>query len=233
MNILILNGSPKGEKSDTMKITKAFVEGINLNGDWNEDYINVKDSDINPCTGCFSCWTRTPGKCVLKDDMDGIIEKILSADVLIWSFPLYFFGMPSKIKSLLDRTLPLACPELVKRDDGGYTHESRYKAKDQKTVLISACGFSSVVNNYEALTKQFEIMYGKGFDKILCPEGPLMNVPEAEVIVEPYLEKVRNAGREFSEKGKFSDVTKIGLSELIMPADMYNEAVNKNWKSKN
>jgi multimeric flavodoxin WrbA len=60
--------------------------------------------------GCFSCWNKSPGKCVLADDMAALIEKIIHADVLIWSFPLYYFSVPGGLKNLIDRQLPMNLP---------------------------------------------------------------------------------------------------------------------------
>lgn len=88
MKVLVLNGSPKGEKSNTLNITKAFLDGFSA--DTEVEYITVKKETIKPCMGCFSCWSRTPGECVIKDDMQKIYEKINSADIIIESFPLYF-----------------------------------------------------------------------------------------------------------------------------------------------
>ena len=67
MKVLVLNGSPKGEKSNTLNITKSFLDGFSA--DTEIEYITVKKETINPCMGCFSCWSRTPGECVIKDDM--------------------------------------------------------------------------------------------------------------------------------------------------------------------
>ena len=86
MKVLVLNGSPKGEKSNTLNITKAFLDGFSA--DTEVEYITVKKETIKPCMGCFSCWSRTPGECVIKDDMQKIYEKINSADIIIESFPL-------------------------------------------------------------------------------------------------------------------------------------------------
>lgn len=108
MKVLVLNGSPKGEKSNTLNITKAFLDGFSA--DTEVEYITVKKETIKPCMGCFSCWSRTPGECVIKDDMQKIYEKINSADIIIESFPLYFFGMPSQMKALTDRCLPYMLP---------------------------------------------------------------------------------------------------------------------------
>ncbi len=55
MRILILNGSPKREASDTMHMTRAFVEGMNLACANEVHTVHVIDKRICYCTGCFSC----------------------------------------------------------------------------------------------------------------------------------------------------------------------------------
>ena len=51
------------------------------------------DKHIEFCTGCFSCM-RNDGTCVHDDDMRELLEEILASDLLIWSFPLYCYGIP-------------------------------------------------------------------------------------------------------------------------------------------
>lgn len=100
MNILAINGSPKGERSNTWRLTSAFLDGITVQEESAYEQtpaietLNVSKLDIKPCLGCFSCWSKTPGTCCIHDDMRAVIEKILWADIIIWSFPLYYFGLP-------------------------------------------------------------------------------------------------------------------------------------------
>ena len=56
MRILVLNGSPKAQKSDTMCITRAFLEGLNECGRNEVEIVDVIRRKIRPCTGCFTCW---------------------------------------------------------------------------------------------------------------------------------------------------------------------------------
>ena len=60
MKILVLNGSPKRELSDTMHITRAFLEGMNETAHQEIHIIHVIDKCIEPCTGCFSCIDGPP-----------------------------------------------------------------------------------------------------------------------------------------------------------------------------
>ena len=91
MKVLVLNGSPKGERSNTYRLTGAFLDGLRQVQQAEVEVLEVGKLHLLPCRGCFACWSKTPGKCVLQDDMAGVIEKLLAADLLIWSFPLYYF----------------------------------------------------------------------------------------------------------------------------------------------
>ncbi len=65
--------------------------------------LTVSRLNIHPCVGCFSCWSKTPGQCCIADDMSQVIERLLWADVTVWSFPLYYFSVPGPLKNLIDR----------------------------------------------------------------------------------------------------------------------------------
>ena len=62
MKVLILNGSPKNEQRNTLKLTNSFLDGMKEYGAIEEEYIHVSQKDMKPCLGCFCCWTKTPGQ---------------------------------------------------------------------------------------------------------------------------------------------------------------------------
>lgn len=229
MNILLINGSPRGERSNTLKIARAFVNGLTASGDATVIEITVRDRKIMPCTGCFSCWKATPGKCIYRDDMDEIHTQLLASDIVIWSFPLYFFGMPSGIKALMDRQLPLLLPFMDPREDGGVAHPSRYPNWNPRHVLISSAGFCSRQNNYEGLLRQFEIFTHGDLTAILCPEGELLAQPALNSVTTSYLETVNQAGREFAQKGKVSAQTNAALEKLFVQENVYREMADLSW----
>jgi len=129
MKILIINRSPSGERSNTMVLTRAFLEGAG----WSEaEIIHVAEANVGGCSGCFSCWAVTPGQCVIQDDMDSILPKLIAADAIIWSFPLYYYSVPGQLKNLIDRQLPLNLPEMTEGSQSG-DHPSRYDLSHQRT----------------------------------------------------------------------------------------------------
>lgn len=77
MNILVLNGSPKGEHSNTLKLTNAFLDGILQADSADIHMVDINEQNLHECTGCFSCWGKTPGVCIFQDDMAGLLQKIL------------------------------------------------------------------------------------------------------------------------------------------------------------
>ncbi|MDY2601032.1 MAG: flavodoxin family protein, partial [Eubacteriales bacterium] len=123
MKVLGLKGSPKRESSDTMHITRAFLKGMASAAPLEAKILHVADLHIQPCSGCFACW-RNGGTCVHRDDMAGVLEKIQASDVLLVSYPLYCYGMPGPLKTLIDRILPLTAMTMRKVGER-YEHDSR------------------------------------------------------------------------------------------------------------
>lgn len=241
MKILVLNGSPKIENSNTMKLTNSFIEGmkqshIKLSEIEKFEVLNIYKLDIKPCKGCFGCWKNTPGKCIIKDDMDIIIDKILNSDVIIWSFPLYYFGLPSQMKALMDRQLPMNLPFMAKREDGNTdtgSHIPRYDLSNKKTVIISTCGFYTAEGNYDALNLQLDRCFGKdNYEKIYCGQGELFKVEELKKRTDQYLKVVEAAGIEFAE-GKITHQTRNKLLELLYPRDVFEAMADASWGIEN
>lgn len=242
MKITVINGSPKGERSDTLKITKAFLRGMGENSanahtmgiakktessDITDPIviIDTMKVDVKPCLGCYCCWHKTPGMCVQKDDMKNILDEISASDLIIWSSPLYCYSFPANCKAVLDRLLPLSSPRQYK-DEKGNTHHPRRNEHRVQHMLISGCGFPDREGNYDGLIFQFQRMFGKDATMILCPEAPMFSVPEAAVVTEPYLALVEKAGSEFKTGGKTTDETLAALSLLMIPADEYRRIAN-------
>ncbi|MDD4124907.1 MAG: flavodoxin family protein [Eubacteriales bacterium] len=219
--ILLINGSPKGTKSDTLVVSKAFLEGM----DAAYEQVDIIHAKVAPCTGCYSCWFRTPGKCVINDDAEEIVEKMLEADLVIWSMPLYCFGMPAGIKALVERMLPLATPA-QKTDADGHTYHENRRQPHAVNMLISGCGFPDYEGNFDALVIQFRKMFGKDAPMILCAEAPMLNIEQARPVTLPYLERVKKAGREFTLDGRISDETAAVLSKPMLDPDIYRKICN-------
>lgn len=229
MRVLLLNGSPKGGRSNSLRLAEAFLEGMaQAGGELDIERLDISQMDIKPCLGCFSCWKETPGRCCISDDMPLLLEKLLWADLTVWSFPLYYFGLPGKLKTALDRQLPLSLPFMLPGAQGG-GHPARYDMGGKRTVLVSTCGFYTAEHNYGSVTAQFDRLCGEGnYTALFCGEGELFGVPELSGRTGEYLGSVRRAGQEYA-RGGISAETQARLREPLFPRDVYERMADASW----
>ena len=100
--VLILSTSPrKGGNSDLL--CDEFMRGAKESGN-DVEKIFIAQKKINYCIGCGVC--NSTHKCVQKDDMAEILDKMVSADVIVLATPVYFYSMDGQLKTLIDRTVP-------------------------------------------------------------------------------------------------------------------------------
>ena len=224
MKILVINGSPKKEKSDVMHITRAFLDGMNDAAKNEVKIIHAVDQHIEYCTGCFSCM-HNGGECVHHDDMRGILEEILDSDLLIWSYPLYCYGMPAPMKALLDRTLPLSSMAMHKVGDR-YEHVGQADFSHLRYVMICGCGFPNSKHNFEPAAAQFKLCFPNDHTIITVPESPMFNAPEAQIVTVPRLEKIKEAGRQFAKDFTIRDELMAEITSPMIPEDQYAQIVN-------
>ena len=234
MKILAINGSPKGKRSNTWRLTCAFLEGITIqeeNGGAQApeiETLNIGSLNLKPCLGCFSCWNKTPGECCIHDDMQGVIDKILWADVVVWSFPLYYFGLPGQLKTLIDRQLPMSLPFMCTETESG-GHPSRYDMSGKRTVVISTCGFYTAQGNYDCVTSLYDRLCGKGgYTAIFCGQGELFRVKELSERTDEYLSWVKKAGQEFASDG-ITGETRGKLDQDLFPRDVFETMADASW----
>ena len=218
MKILVLNGSPK-VKSDTMVLTNAFLRGIEKNDCHDISVMNIFEKKIAPCRGCFGCWQLKNKHCVIDDDQNRILDLYPEMDLIIWSFPLYCYGMPSHIKAVLDRTIPLnqMKMEIV---DGRTRHLPMVDFSKIHTVVISGCGFPNYEHNFEGLSRQCDLCFGN-LTKIFVPETPLLNIPEAKPVADLKIAAFECAGAEYAEKFSLASETIENLQSLMISKEEY------------
>lgn len=101
-NVLIISSSPrKGGNSDLL--CDRFQAGAENSGH-SVEKIFLKNYNIGYCRGCGVC--NSTHKCVQADDMAALLEKFVSADVIVLATPVYFYSMDGQLKTFIDRTVP-------------------------------------------------------------------------------------------------------------------------------
>ena len=224
MKILVLNGSPKRENSDTLRITRAFLDGMQEAAEQEIHILHVIDKHIEPCTGCFACM-HNGGDCIHNDDIQAILEEILASDLLIWSFPLYCYGMPAPLKALLDRTLPLSSMAMRKVGER-YEHVEQADFSHLRYLMICGCGFPNSRHNFEPAIAQFRLCFPGRHPILTVPESPMFSAPEAAVVTEPRLALVRKAGHQFARTREIAPELIEEIGTPMIPEEQYAAIVN-------
>jgi multimeric flavodoxin WrbA len=100
IKILAFSGSPRrGGNSETL--LDWVIEAIKRENDVEIEKIVLTEADINPCLGCNLC--EKLNRCVQRDGMDVVDEKIVAADLIILAAPIYCMGINAQSKILIDR----------------------------------------------------------------------------------------------------------------------------------
>ncbi len=100
MKILGINASPKGAKSQTLRLVMAALSGAKSMG-CEVELVDLCKLNIEYCNACGVCHKK--GRCYKKDDFQALYRKILAADGLVMGSPNYFLSVTAQMKTLIDR----------------------------------------------------------------------------------------------------------------------------------
>ncbi len=144
----------------------------------NDIYIISDTKTIRHCIGCFGCWIKTPGKCVLKDGYDNMGE-LLSRSEKLTIISQCFYGCYSPfVKNVLDRSIPWMLP-FFKIKNNETHHKRRYQNNIQ--LAVQFYGDNITIDERETAkklvkancanfyVKNYEILFSNSLDE-LCKE---------------------------------------------------------------
>jgi len=131
--IVILNGIADERFAEYEEGLAAAIEA--RAGEVDIRSFRLRDMDIRYCTGCWTCWVKTPGLCAHKDDMPEIYREVMAADLFIFLSPLSLGFINALTKKTCDRLIPLVHPylELV---DGEMHHKKRYEKYPEMGFML-------------------------------------------------------------------------------------------------
>jgi len=142
MKAVIFNGAK--EDDPAIKAIEKTIADQLTKEKWEVEPLELRDMKIANCAGCFGCWVKTPGTCVIDDEGRETTRKAFQSDLLVWLTPVTFGGYSSELKKALDRIIPILLP-YFQIYHGQIHHEMRYK-KYPKLLVI---GVQEPDVNYE------------------------------------------------------------------------------------
>jgi multimeric flavodoxin WrbA/putative sterol carrier protein len=230
MKVLALNSSPRGEGvSKTGILLDALVEGMRQAGA-EVDVIQLRKKKINNCIGCYTCWTKTPGVCVHKDDMSAeLFPKWLEADIAVYATPLYHFTVNASMKAFIERTLPVLEPFLM-RSDGRTSHPRRHKTP--AGVVLSVAGFPEL-SVFDELSRYVNFMNIFNLQaEIYRPGAEALTMPEFAGTAKEICDAATRAGREIVQSGSISAETVELITQPIGgDFESFSRMANQFWKT--
>jgi len=136
--ILILSGSSR-KNGNTQLMAEAFAKECSDSG--NEvNIIELCTKQINDCLACDYC-TKNSRICIQNDDMSTIFELIKSFDTLVFATPVYYGGIPARLKAVIDRFYALGSKNMAIRN----CYLLAVAGRNDKTAA------DSIINYYEYL----------------------------------------------------------------------------------
>ncbi len=235
--IVVFDGGFRSNKhSKTTFMVNNFIEGAKASGA-NVEYFKIKNYNIKDCSGCYTCWTKTPGECIYKDDMTMLRKKYREADLVIFASPLYIFNVTGIMKTFMDRLLPIMKPYMLTNENGDTLHPDRFPEKgEQGFVVFSAAGFPEVEHNFDGLTGMYHCWNSHSENMHLMGEFYLT---AAEIIVQQvYAERKKmiaevcyKAGKQAVEEGKVNKEYMLTVQDSTVTKETFQTQANAFWES--
>jgi multimeric flavodoxin WrbA len=177
MNLIGIYGSPRPGGNSDLLLDKA-LEGAQSAGASIEK-IFVRDLSFSGCLECGGC--DETGECVLSDQMDGIYPLLRETPVIILASPIFFYGLPSQAKALVDRSQALWMKRALEKtpDQRKHYHHGR-----GYFIAVGATKGKSLFEGVELTARYFfdalDKSYGGGlFIKNIEKKGAIADHPTA------------------------------------------------------
>jgi multimeric flavodoxin WrbA len=134
MKVTIMNGNGNPQNREFDEYVARLA--AKLTGDGHTvTALTLRDLDIKFCTGCFGCWVKTPGQCVVKDASHDVCRAVINSDFLLWAAPLRMGFPDAVLKKMMDKSIPLIHPYFVV-DHGEAHHRPRYDHYPRVGLLL-------------------------------------------------------------------------------------------------
>lgn len=229
MKVLALNSSPRGkDQSKTELLLDSLVEGMR-SADADVEVVHLRAKKIKYCIGCYTCWTKTPGRCVLKDDMTReLFPKFLESDLAVYATPLYHFGVNAQLKTFIERTLPAIEPFIIEHR-GKASHPLRGRHPLVATLSVAGFPEDSIFDQMSAHLRQ---IYKRALvAEIYRPAAETMNQSGFEKVRADILDAVKQAGVEIVQTFTVSDDTMKRIKQPVIDLQTMCEIGNRTWQA--
>ncbi len=143
--------------------------------------IDLSSLKISNCVGCFGCWVKTPGRCVIRDDAVKVYPCIAKSDTVLYVSRIRYGGYDTMMKTMLERAIPVQ-KAFIRLLDGETHHVQRNVALKQATIVAYGCDDKEEQQVFQRLVaRNAKNMNFKSYKVIFVKESQAENVVRKEV----------------------------------------------------
>ncbi len=135
MRIAILNGDPSPNQNQMNGWLRSYENSLVANGHQVEHF-HLSEMNLHHCIGCWTCWWKTPGRCVHNDDGEQVFRTVINADFFVFASPLIAGFTSALLKTITDRFVVLIHPYIEIRL-GELHHRKRYDKYPNFGLILS------------------------------------------------------------------------------------------------
>lgn len=229
MRITAFNGSPKQGTGNTGMMLEEIQKGV-LRAGGEYEIINLGSIKLMDCKGCFTCWNKNNGYCVIKDDMQAMLQKIRESDIILLGSPIYYHNVTILMKRFLERLMPLTYAPMYKNKEGLFCHYCEEGLP--KIGMVSSCNLPDY-SNFDIIS-----LYARTIAKHLNTEliaeiyrteasAFKTQYPQLEILLNRYKETWEQAGYELVTIGGISERVAVSLNRTLIKKEFYVQNANE------
>ena len=135
-------------------------------------YVDLSELKIANCVGCFGCWVKTPGRCVIRDEATKVYPLIAESRRVLYVSRIHYGSYDIPMKTMLERAIPIQ--QAFIRLYNGETHHVQRRVNEKEAVIVA---YDSTLEEQEI----FRRLVARNANNMLFKDWKILFVDEKDV----------------------------------------------------
>ena len=207
-----------------------FIKGFE---NFEINYVCLDDINYETCDGCFACWYKNIGSCIIKDDFNKVYQSIIDSDYVVYASPLYALMINGAMKTFIDRLSMVTHEPFKKYDPKTHRTSKSVNLKLPPAIVLmvgNMIGQEPFRISSEYYKAFFSLLETDLIAEIYRPESEFFKFPIMEKVQKEIYAAFTQGGKELVKNGKISsDTLEVMTKDLVSPK-IFVEGHNMFWK---